>query len=161
MPVVLARVDERLVHGVVVTDWFAELNPKRFMIVDDDISQDDTRKETMRMAKPAGTGMSIINTETAIDHFKKGQYDDQRVFLIVKDPKTIIKLIDAGVEIPKVDVGIIFMADGRTKVSSYVALGKEDELKLKEIQKRDVPVVLQYVPRDTEEPIEKYYQLIK
>lgn len=161
MPVVLARIDERLVHGVVVTDWFAKLNPKRFMIIDDEISQDGTRKETMRMAKLSGTGMSIINTETAIDHFKRGQYNDQRVFLIVKNPETIIKLIDAGVKIPKVDVGIIFMSSGRTKVSSYVALGKEDESKLKEIQKRDVTVVLQYVPRDTEEPIEKYYQLIR
>ncbi|AMV62183.1 PTS system, mannose-specific IIB component [Pediococcus damnosus] len=161
MPVVLARIDSRLVHGVVVTDWYASLNPKRFMIIDDEISKDQTKKNTMRMAKPAGTGMSIIDTKTAIDHFKKGQYDSQRVFVLVKDPAVIINLIDAGIQIPKVDVGIIFMDTDKTKVSSYVALGKRDEHQLKEIQKRNVPVVLQYVPRDTEEPIEKYYKLIK
>lgn len=161
MPIVLARIDARLVHGVVVTNWNAELNPKRFMIVDNEISQNEALKATMRMAKPSGTGMSIINTEKAIANFKNGNYDDQRVFLLVKDPRTIIELIDAGVEVPKVDVGIIFMDTGRTKVSSYVAMGPDDRDALQEIQKRNIPVVLQYVPNDPEEAIEKYFDKIK
>ena len=65
MPVVLARVDERLVHGVTVNQWNSELHPKRYMVVDDEISHNDMIKATMRMSKPAGTGMSIIDTETA------------------------------------------------------------------------------------------------
>ena len=161
MPIVLARVDSRLIHGVVVTDWFGALNPKRYMVIDDELSKDESLKATMRMAKPAGTGMSIIDTEKAIHNFKNGNYDTQRVFVLVKDPTTITKLIDAGIEVPKVDVGIIFMADGKTKVSSYVAMDQEDARKLKEIQQRDVPVVLQYLPNDPEEPIDRYYSKIK
>lgn len=161
MPIVLARIDARLIHGVVVTNWKTALNPKRFMIIDDEISQNEAMKTTMRMAKPTGTGMSIINTEKAITNFKNSNYDNQRVFVLVKDPKTIIKLIDAGIAVPKVDVGIVFMNAERTKISNYVALGPKDKRDLQEIQKRDVPVVLQYVPNDTEEKIEKYFEKIK
>ncbi|CAJ1230463.1 PTS sugar transporter subunit IIB [Lactiplantibacillus xiangfangensis] len=161
MPVVLARVDSRLIHGVVVTDWFGKLSPKRYMVIDDEISKDESLKATMRMAKPSGTGMSIIDTDKAIHNFKNGNYDTQRVFVLVKDPATLIKLIDAGVEIPKVDVGIIFMGEGKTKVSSYVAMGPDDVQKLKTIQSKGVPVVLQYIPNDPEEPIERYYDKVK
>ena len=48
MPVVLARVDERLVHGVTVNQWNSELHPKRYMVVDDEISHNDMIKATMR-----------------------------------------------------------------------------------------------------------------
>lgn len=39
MTVVLARVDERLVHGVTVNQWNRELHPKRYMVVDNEISK--------------------------------------------------------------------------------------------------------------------------
>ncbi|MCZ2492343.1 PTS system mannose/fructose/N-acetylgalactosamine-transporter subunit IIB [Dellaglioa carnosa] len=156
MPVLLARVDERLIHGVVVTEWFSALNPKRFMIVDDTISNDETLKRTMRMAKPGGTGMSVINTETAITNFKNGKYDDHGVFLLVKNPETLVNLKEGGVEIPKVDIGIIFPDADKKRVSKYVALGEKDEENIKKLQELGLNVVLQYLPNDPEESINKY-----
>lgn len=38
MTVVEARVDQRLIHGIVVNQWNSKLNPKRFMIIDDIVS---------------------------------------------------------------------------------------------------------------------------
>lgn len=104
MPVVLARVDERLVHGVTVNQWNSELHPKRYMVVDDEISHNDMIKATMRMSKPAGTGMSIIDTETAITNFNNGKYDSHSVFVLVKEPGTLLKMIEGGVKIPAIDL---------------------------------------------------------
>ncbi len=77
MTVVLARVDQRLVHGIVVNQWAAEVQPKRYMVIDDAVSQDEDVKASMRLSKPAGTGMSIIDTEKALTNFKAGKYDAQ------------------------------------------------------------------------------------
>ncbi|APX71336.1 PTS sugar transporter subunit IIB [Companilactobacillus allii] len=152
MTVVLARIDQRLVHGLIVNQWAQALKVKRFMVVDDEISQNEDIKASMRMSKPAGTGMSIINTEKAITNFTSGKYDAQRVFVLVKEPETLIKLIDAGVEIPKVDLGIIFNEDGRVPVTKFVALNDKEKSDLKTIQDKNIPTVIQYVPTDTEEP---------
>lgn len=77
--VVLARIDQRLIHGIIVNQWAPALQVKRFMVVDDILYSNEEVKASMRMAKPAGTGVSVISAETAIANFKAGKYDGQRV----------------------------------------------------------------------------------
>ena len=103
----------------------------------------------MKLAKPAGTGMSIIDFDKASTNFKNGKYDNQKVFLIVKEPSMILKLMDAGVEIPKLNLGIIFAEDGRTNISKFINLNKAEVDDLKEIESRGVPIRIQYIPDDT------------
>lgn len=156
MPVVLARVDQRLIHGLIVNQWAQSLKAKRFMVVDDVVSQNEELKASMRMSKPAGTGMSIINTEKAIKNFKNGNYDAQRVFILVKEPSKLLELIDAGIEIPKVNLGIMFAEDGRIPVTKFIALNDKEKADIKKIQDRGIPVTVQYVPVDPEENVTKY-----
>ena len=149
--VVLARIDQRLIHGLVVNQWAPALQVKRFMVIDDILCNNEDIKASMRMAKPAGTGVSIISTETAITNFKAGNYDGQRVLILVKEPETLIKLIEGGVEIPKVDLGIIFNEDGREAVTKFIALNEKEKADLDTIKGKGVPIVIQYVPTDAEE----------
>ena len=149
--VVLARIDQRLIHGLVVNQWSPALQVKRFMVVDDVLCNNDDIKASMRMAKPAGTGVSVISTETAITNFKAGKYDGQKVLVLVKEPETLIKLMEGGVEIPKVDLGIMFNEDGREAVTKFIALNDKERADLQTIKDKGVPVVIQYVPTDAEE----------
>ena len=149
--VVLARIDQRLIHGLVVNQWAPALQVKRFMVVDDVLCNNDDIKASMRMAKPAGTGVSVISTETAITNFKAGKYDGQRVLILVKEPETLIKLMEGGVEIPKVDLGIMFNEDGREAVKKFIALNDKERADLQTIKDKGVPIVIQYVPTDVEE----------
>ena len=149
--VVLARIDQRLIHGLVVNQWAPALQVKRFMVVDDVLCNNDDIKDSMRMAKPAGTGVAVISTETAITNFKAGKYDGQRVLVLVKEPETLIKLMEGGVEIPKVDLGIMFNEDGREAVTKFIALNDKERADLQTIKDKGVPVVIQYVPTDAEE----------
>ena len=149
--VVLARIDQRLIHGLVVNQWAPALQVKRFMVVDDVLCNNDDIKASMRMAKPAGTGVSVISTETAITNFKAGKYDGQRVLIHVKEPETLIKLMEGGVEIPKVDLGIMFNEDGREAVTKFIALNDKERADLQTIKDKGVPIVIQYVPTDVEE----------
>ncbi|WP_045627293.1 PTS sugar transporter subunit IIB, partial [Lacticaseibacillus paracasei] len=69
-----------------------------------------------------------------------GKYDAQRVFVIAKEPSTMLKLLDAGIEIPRVDIGIIFAEDGRTQISKFVSVNQQEVADFKELEKRGVPV---------------------
>src|SRR5699024_5150527 len=105
MGVVLARIDQRLVHGIVVTQWVSAVKAKRIMVVDDDVEQDEPRKAAMRLSKPAGTGMSLIGKDKAINNFKDGKYDNHNVLLVVNNVEILLELVRNGVEIPKVNIG--------------------------------------------------------
>lgn len=156
MSIVLARIDQRMIHGIVVTQWAGATQAKRLMVVDDEISTDEMQKAAMRMSKPAGTGMSIISTKTAIENFKKGKYDSHKVLLIVRDPKVIVSLMEAGITIPKVNIGIMFDGKGKKTVKKMVSVSDSDIENLKKIASLGVPVTFHFVPTDIEEDMNKY-----
>ena len=156
MSVVLARIDQRLIHGIVVTQWAGFTKAKRLMVVDDDISKDEVQKAAMRMSKPAGTGMSIIDTNTAITNFAAGKYDSHNVFLIVRHPQTLVDLAKGGVAIPKVNIGIIFDVPGKQTVKKMVSVNEEEISALKELENLGVEVTFHFVPNDVEEPMSSY-----
>ena len=156
MSVVLARIDQRLILGFVVTQWAGFTKAKRLMVVDDDISKDEVQKAAMRMSKPAGTGMSIIDTNTAITNFAAGKYDSHNVFLIVRHPQTLVDLAKGGVAIPKVNIGIIFDGPGKQIVKKMVSVNEEEISALKELENLGVEVTFHFVPNDVEEPMSSY-----
>ncbi len=156
MSIVLARIDQRLIHGIVVTQWAGFTKAKRLMVVDDDISKDEVQKAAMRMSKPTGTGMSIIDTNTAITNFAAGKYDSHNVFLIVRHPQTLVDLAKGGVAIPKVNIGIIFDVPGKQTVKKMISVNEEEISALKELENLGVEVTFHFVPNDVEEPMSSY-----
>ncbi|AGK98660.1 PTS sugar transporter subunit IIB [Clostridium pasteurianum] len=151
MSIQLARIDQRLIHGLVVTQWASATKATRLMVIDDQVSKDEGMKASMRLSKPTGVSMSIIDTNKAINNFNNHNYDIQRVFIVVKEPETLKKLVDAGVELPKVNVGIMFFSEEKEKISKFVAITEEEKKDLQYIIDKGVPVNLQYVPTDTEQ----------
>lgn len=156
MSVVMARIDQRLVHGIVVTQWASSVKAKRIMVVDDAVAEDEPRKAAMRLSKPAGTGMSLINTETAIINFTNGKYDNHNVLLVVDNVDILLKLVKNDVKIPKVNIGIMFDRDDRKKYSKNFAATNEELRKLKELADMGIIVSYQFSPTDKEEPLSKF-----
>lgn len=156
MGVVIARIDQRLVHGIVVTQWASTVKAKRIMVVNDEIAEDESRKATMRLSKPAGTGMSLINSQTAITNFKAGKYDSHNVLLVVDNVNVLLNLIKNGVSVPKVNIGIMLDRNDRTKYEKNFAASHEEIEQLKEISDMGIPVSYQFIPSDKEDPLEKF-----
>ena len=90
MSVVMARIDNRLLHGIIVTQWAPVSGATRVMVIDDKVAGDEVLKSTMRMARPAGMAVSIISEETALKNFAAGKYNREKVFVIAKEPETIL-----------------------------------------------------------------------
>ena len=67
----------------------------------------------------------------------------------------MLKLLDAGIEIPRVDIGIIFAEDGRTQISKFVSVNQQEVADFKELEKRGVPVNIRYVPADAPVPFDR------
>lgn len=105
MSVVMARIDNRLLHGIIVTQWAPVSGATRVMVIDDKVAGDEVLKSTMRMARPAGMAVSIISEQTALKNFAAGKYDREKVFVIAKEPETMLRLVESGVELPSLIVG--------------------------------------------------------
>ena len=127
MKVVFARIDERLMHGIVLTQYLPSSNAQRIMVIDDVVATIPAKKEAMQMAKPAGYASSIITLDTAINNIKANKYGDQRIFLLTKSPVTVLKLVEeAGVKVPELVLGSTELLDAGTKLSSRCFITDEE-----------------------------------
>ena len=66
MSVVMARIDNRLLHGIIVTQWSPVSGATRVMVIDDKVAGAQAPTPPMRMARPAGTSVSSFSVETAL-----------------------------------------------------------------------------------------------
>ena len=130
MGIVLARIDNRLLHGIVATQWAGRSGAQRIMIIDDTVANNELTKASMKLARPTGMAISIITEETALNNFKAGKYNDHTVFVLVKKPETLVKLSDIGVKIPELVIGgTVKPAEGEEAVKlSQRAYAKPDDL---------------------------------
>ena len=147
MSVVMARIDNRLLHGIIVTQWAPVSGATRVMVLDDKVAGDEVLKSTMRMARPAGMAVSIISEQTALKNFAAGKYDREKVFVIAKEPETILHLVESGIELPSLIVGGSLVKEGGVQLTQR-AYASENVQSYKALIARGVKVTAQFVPAD-------------
>ena len=148
MSVVMARIDNRLLHGIIVTQWAPVSGATRVMVIDDKVAGDEVLKSTMRMARPAGMAVSIISEETALKNFAAGKYDREKVFVIAKEPETILHLVESGIELPSLIVGGSLVKEGGVQLTQRAYASAENVQSYKALIARGVKVTAQFVPAD-------------
>lgn len=159
MGIVLARIDNRLLHGIVATQWAGRSGAQRIMIIDDGVAGNELTKASMKLARPTGMAISIISEETALTNFKAGKYNDHSVFVLVKKPSTLIKLSEIGVKIPELVIGGTVKPsenDNSVKLSQRAYAWPEDIENYKKLKATGTHMYIQYVPADAELPIEPF-----
>ena len=155
MGIVLARIDNRLLHGIVATQWAGRSGAQRIMIIDDTVANNELTKASMKLARPTGMAISIITEETALNNFKAGKYNDHTVFVLVKKPETLVKLSEIGV---KIIGGTVKPAEGEEAVKlSQRAYAKPDDIEAyKKLKAAGTKLYAQYVPADAEVSIDEF-----
>lgn len=150
-PLINVRIDSRLIHGQVATMWTRSLNVTRIMVVDNQIVKSGVQKTTLKTAVPAGVHLSILTADGAARRINSGQYNGQRVFLLVKNPQVIDELISKNVKIAAVNVGNISMSAGARQVAKSVAVTKADVKTFEKLAKKGLNFYHQMVPNDKQE----------
>ena len=103
--IVLARVDDRLIHGEVVTAWTPSLSANRIVIVDDTVAADKFNKRVLMALAPQGTKVAVLSVEGATKALQKPDPGNERVIVLTKTPIVFEQLLDGGVEIKEVCLG--------------------------------------------------------
>jgi mannose/fructose/N-acetylgalactosamine-specific phosphotransferase system component IIB len=162
MSIVMARLDSRLLHGIVATQWTPLSGATRVMVIDDHVADDPVLKEAMRMGKPAGVSLSIINRQTAYENFKTGKYEGQKVFIISDNPEIFLDLIMKGQQISTLILGgtqIPENSDDFIKVSKRACIKRSDINIFKQIASSGTKIVVQFVPNDPPILLSKFIEL--
>ena len=146
MSIIHVRIDERLIHGQVATMWTNTLHATRIMVVDDDASENSTVKMTLKLATPTGVSLSVLGIERAATRINEGSSYQQKVFMVVKSPLTLVSLIDLGVHLEEVGVGNIYDKKDKINVASSIYISKEMADAFYALNDAGIHLVKQLVP---------------
>ena len=112
--IVHIRVDDRLIHGQVATRWVSHFNANRIMVIDDAVAANDVEKMLLRSAAPEGCNTSILSFEKASANILAGNYDGQRVLILLKTPELALKLMNASHTSTRSENNVDFVLGGKS-----------------------------------------------
>lgn len=151
-----ARVDERLIHGQVAMVWTNTIGATRIIVVNNEAVNDESIIAALKISKPAGVKLSILSKEKAIDKFKDGIYDEDKVFLITKNIQDMNDIIEGGINIESVNIGNVAKKEDAIQIKKSVHLTKNDISLIKNMIENGIKVTAQMIPNESDQSIEIY-----
>ena len=155
--ILLTRIDNRLIHGQVATQWNSTLGANLILVANDDVASNKMRQNLMNMAAPTGVATRFFSLQKTIDVIHKAS-PKQHIFLVAENPSDGLTLVNGGVPIRKVNIGNMHMAEGKRQVATSVAVDDADVAAFKELQDLGVELEIRRVPSTPAEDINKLFQ---
>lgn len=146
--IVLTRVDNRLVHGQVGLTWTKTIGANLILVADDIAAEDTIQQTLMTMtAKSSGVGIRFFTLDFTAEVIANAA-PEQKIFIVVREPSAIRKLIDKGVAIPEVNLGNMHFSQGKRALSKKVYVDDQDYEDIQYIKSKGVKIYIQDVPGD-------------
>jgi PTS system mannose-specific IIB component len=144
----LVRVDDRLIHGQVVTIWLKALAAKRVIIVDDKTARDEFLREILILAAPPGVPVEVHDVTAGIERVRELVSDPEPVFVLMRSPVTAVRLREAGIEFPLLNVGGIGAGPGRKPLYRNISASPEELEAMRKLESMGTRVELRIVEND-------------
>jgi mannose/fructose/N-acetylgalactosamine-specific phosphotransferase system component IIB len=156
MPIVLLRVDERLIHGQVVVGWGGPLHADRIVVVDDDIAASPWEQELYCLGVPPEMEAIFASVADARPQLEEWRSGGRRVIVLVRDIGTALRLAEGGTLTgDEVNLGGIHHAEGRERVLPYLHLSDGDRDTLRQIASAGAQVSARDLPAGRRVPLEE------
>lgn len=147
MPINLARIDDRLIHGQVITTWVKNHDIEQVLIINDKVAGDKIQQSVLTMSAPPELKVQVFGVQKFIEILQKTEIK-RRTMLLFTNSIDVNTLVENGVKIDKLNVGGMRMQEGRKSLSRAVAVTPEEEQAFKSLIARNIPEEIQMVPKD-------------
>lgn len=145
MSAVFFRIDDRLIHGQVMTGWSKVYNATRIFVVDNKTAGDQFLCQVMRMSVPKDYDVHIFTVEQAVEAIQNDP-PELRTIVLTKTPDIMLSLLNAGVAMKELNLGGMGYAAGRKMILRNIQINREELQTLQEIAAKGVRVFCQIVP---------------
>ena len=155
--ILLTRIDNRLVHGQVATQWCGSIGANLILVANDAVEKDTVRQGLMDMAAPSYASMRYWSLQKTIDNIHRAA-DRQLIFIVCETPEDVLKLVEGGVPIKKVNIGNMHMAEGKRQVAGSVAVDDKDVAAFAKLKELGVELEIRRVPSEASESVDKLFK---
>lgn len=138
------RVDDRLIHGQIVTSWINYLNTKSIVVADDDAATNSLSLTLFEMAVPKGISLKVLSINDAISTIDAL---DEDVMLICGSIQSATEILEKC-DLRELNIGNINPTKERKKIAMSLWLTEEEKRKVKGLLAKGFDVFYQTVPTE-------------
>ncbi|MEW6721412.1 MAG: PTS sugar transporter subunit IIB [Thermodesulfobacteriota bacterium] len=146
MPLVLARIDCRLVHGQVVETWVPHVKADSLIVANDDLAANPMLRSVMELAVPRGIRVRFCRLEQVTSVLAEAERAAERSILLVSNATDAVKLRKGGAGFDLLNIGNLHFAEGKVQISPSVFFAPEDFEALKWLRSHGVTVCVRGTP---------------
>ena len=143
---VLTRIDDRLIHGQVMTAWIKNKNAEQVVIIDDGVAQDDFMINVLENAVPDDIGIGIFSKEDGVTFFSRPL--EAATIILAKTPQVLEYMIDRGINITEIDLGGMGAKGDRESLYHTISTNKEENDSFKRLIEKDIDTFIQIMPQN-------------
>jgi len=146
MPIVLARIDDRYIHGQVTVGWSRQLRPDRIVLADNTIAADPWQSRVYASSVPPEIQVSILSVSRAAAELVDTPMLDEQVLLLTGGVGEMSELVHMGSPIAKVNVGGLHFSAGKKEMLPFVFVNVADLKALLKLLDAGIELSAQQVP---------------
>ncbi len=126
MPIVLVRVDCRLIHGQVVETWVPHTGADCLLVANDDLVANAFLRSVMEMAVPAGVRVAFCAVEDAPRVMSEIDRNGGKAILLCASSGDALEIYRGGVRFANLNIGNLHYASGKVEIAPSVFFAQED-----------------------------------
>ena len=142
------RVDNRLVHGQIISTWMPHLRPKMFVIVNDSASSNELQASMFRMAIPNDIELKTCTIKEAVPLLNELRHAQISVLVLLETVEDAARLFSGGHAFSMLNIGNVHHMPGRRSFTNAVFLGDADVEMLRSLFSRGVHVEIRTLPKE-------------
>lgn len=151
MPISFVRIDDRVIHGQIVTKWSKFKKCDGILVVDDAIAKDEFRARVLKAAAPSGVKVGIYTLEEGLEKIEKANQAKNSYFLISNSPVNFKKLIEMGADFGKeLNVGPMSARPDAKTAGRNLAIDNKEKEAFQFLDSKGIKIYFQLTPDDTE-----------
>ena len=120
-----------------------------------DAAANDPLQQELMTAETSGVSIRFWTLDKTISTISKAS-PRQHIFLVVKTPEDVLKLVKGGVPIKSVNVGNMHFSEGKERIYKKVFVNEEDKNAFNELIDAGVECYIQDVPEDKRDVLSKF-----
>ncbi|MBR4355171.1 MAG: PTS sugar transporter subunit IIB [Elusimicrobiaceae bacterium] len=155
MPIIFARVDDRLIHGQIVQAWLPQLNVDEVVIPRTKRNSHSLNPGLLRLSLPYEYELSILDAIEIAQHASRSK---RRIFLLMDSLQDFTDLITEGINVPSVNIGGMHFKEGAQKLADNVFLDDADKHLLRLIRDLGISIETRAVPNATSVSVNEVIQ---
>ncbi len=151
--IILARIDDRLIHGQITIGWLNKINVDTVVIVDEELRKNSFLSDMTKNAAPDKYKIEILTEKEFIDYYDSEENAD--LLVLSKRPQVYENIQRKSKIFKEINIGNIGSKDNSKKIYKSIYINNEEKKSIENLLANDCNVYVQILPEDSKIKIEK------